>query len=40
MNATLLFGSLRSILGDQTAMIQVALVVGAIAVFWLTRPIK
>jgi hypothetical protein len=34
-----LFGSLRRILGDQTAMIQVAVVIGAVAIFWLTRSI-
>jgi len=37
--APILFGSFRQILGDQTAMIQVAVVVGAIAIFWLTRNI-
>jgi hypothetical protein len=37
--APILFGSFRQILGDQTAMIQVAVVVGAISIFWLTRNI-
>jgi hypothetical protein len=37
--APILVGSLRQILGDQTTMIQVAVVVGAIAIFWLTRSI-
>ncbi|HYT90875.1 MAG TPA: hypothetical protein VEL76_19350 [Gemmataceae bacterium] len=40
MNHLILFGNLRSILGDQATMIQVALVIGAIAVFWLSRSVK
>jgi hypothetical protein len=37
--ALILFGALRQILGDQTTMIQVAAVIGAIGIFWLTRTI-
>ena len=35
-----LFASLRSILGDQSAMIQVGVVIAAIAIFWLSRSPK
>jgi hypothetical protein len=38
--APVLLANFRSILGDQTLMIQIAVVVGAIGIFWLTRAIK
>jgi hypothetical protein len=41
MSNLILFGfSFRSILGDQVLMIQVAIVVGAIGIFWLSRSVK
>jgi len=40
MNSFILLGSFLRILGDQTTMIQVALIVGAVAVFWLSRSVK
>ncbi len=38
--APVVFAVLRSILGDQSTMIQVGVVIAAIAIFWLSRSPK